>query len=234
MQLARSQELERARSRDAPWMTVHAHERLISDYVVVDGESPWCRHARWVPAADGLPDYWVVEERTRPRLERCCRAWIRARLPGYTGLLNLELAGGRIVAARLRSSDRWPDLYGMKWRDAVLRLYRDGTWDLPTRERAEGYSLDLLGPCGRGRVDRDAAVHAATVGISSIRWSPHPAPPAGCGSLNVRLVTVNCFNLQVGMRVCAALARALGLADGGYRRGTAAASLSASSPSAAL
>ena len=31
---------------------------------------------------------------------------------GYTGMVNFETIGGRIIEAHLRFADQWPDLYG--------------------------------------------------------------------------------------------------------------------------
>jgi hypothetical protein len=214
------------------WMRLLTGDHISTDFAVVRGDIAWCRHTLAMPAAAGTFDYWVVEERSRPRLERYCRAWIGANLAGYTGMLNIETIGGRIIEAHLRFCDQWPDLYGRKWSDAVLRLYQRGSWDLIDAERAEGYSVVLYGPHGQAYAYPDAdvmAAHERTVGISSIQLTffedrpleDHAMPPGG-----FRLAVINCFNLDVGLRVRAAMAREFGLGDI-YRRRTSSASLSA-------
>jgi hypothetical protein len=40
---------------------------------------------------------------------------------GYTGILNTETIGGRMIEVHLRMSDQWPDLYGAGWVDALVR-----------------------------------------------------------------------------------------------------------------
>jgi hypothetical protein len=215
------------------WMRLLTGEHVSTDFAVVRGEIAWCRHALAMPAVAGTFDYWVVEERPRPQLERYCRAWIGANLAGYTGMLNIETIGGRIIEAHLRFSDQWPDLYGRKWSDAVLRLYQRGSWDMIDAERAEGYSVALFSPHGQAYAHPDPdfmAAHERAVGISSIQLTffedraleDHAMPPGG-----FRLAVINCLNLDVGLRVRAAMAREFGLPAETYRRRTSSASLSA-------
>ncbi|HLZ98981.1 MAG TPA: hypothetical protein VKP66_13660 [Steroidobacteraceae bacterium] len=202
------------------WMQLLTGEHLSTDAAVVAGEIAWCRHALGIWGAAGSFDYWVVEEATRPRLERFCAGWIRANLAGYTGMVNLETIGGRISTARLRFSNQWPDLYGRRWLSAIIRLHQHGRWDLIDAERAEGYSLNLTGTLGSVSAHPHAdsmRAYEATVGVSSIRlpsFDEDPEKPAG----GCRLAVINCFNLQVGMRVRSALAREFGLPAGSYGR----------------
>ncbi|MDB6084887.1 MAG: hypothetical protein JWN43_2768, partial [Gammaproteobacteria bacterium] len=117
------------------WMTFLTGEHVSTDFAVIKGATAWCRHTLGIPGAAGTFDYWLVEERSRPRLERYCGDWIRTNLAGYTGMVNIETIGGRIIEAHLRAADQWPDLYGRKWLDAMVRLYQRGTWDLLDAER---------------------------------------------------------------------------------------------------
>ena len=208
------------------WMQLLTGEHVSTDFAVVAGEIAWCRHALGIWGSTGSFDYWVVEERTRPRLERFCADWIRRSLAGYTGMVNVETIGGRISAAHLRFSGQWPDLYGRKWLAAMVRLHQHGTWDLIDSERAEAYSLILTGTQGSGCAHPHAdSLHAyeATVGVSSIqlpsfdegRTGAKEMPPGG-----FRLAVINCFNREVGMRVRTAIAREFGLSAENYRRRT--------------
>lgn len=199
---------------DEFWMRRLIGDRLSTDFAVVEGDIAWCRHALGVSDAAGALDHWVIEERSRPQLERYCRQWIAANLAGYTGMLNLVTLGGCIIDTHLRFADQWADLYGRKWLDAVARLYDFGTWDLIDAVRAEGYSVVLSAPA-EARPDPEVlARYESTVGISSVRLTvteervaQAPAmPPEG-----FRLAAINCFNLHVGLRVRAALARELNL-----------------------
>ena len=64
-------------------------------------------------------------------IEQHCGAWIEKHFAGYTGMLNLETIGGRIIEAHLRFADQWPDLYGKGWVAALVRLYEHQRWDYP-------------------------------------------------------------------------------------------------------
>jgi hypothetical protein len=217
------------------WMQLLTGEHVSTDFAVVAGEIAWCRHASGLWGSAGSYDDWVVEEPPRPRLERFCAAWIRMNLSGYTGMLNLETIGDRISTARLRFSGQWPDLYGRKWLAAVVRLHQYGTWDLIDTERAEGYSLKLTGADGSvsARPHPDSMrAYEATVGVSCIQLplfdeSPAAAHESPAGGFH--LAVINCFNLDVGMRVRAAMAGDFGLPAENYRRRTSAANRSARS-----
>lgn len=222
------------------WMTLLTGDHVSTDFAVVKGDVAWCRHSLGMPEAAGTFDYWVLEERSRPHLERYCRRWIGANVAGYTGMINIETIGGRIIDVHLRFADQWGDLYGRKWLDAVVRLYRWGTWDLIDGERAEAYSVVLFGPHGSAYVYPNPEVMAgyeATMGISSIQLTffqdrppqAHAMPPGG-----FRLAVINCFNLDVGLRVRAALAREFNIRTVPYRRRMLPANLSAKALSAWL
>lgn len=211
---------ENCRSGDF-WMKVLTGEPVSTDFAVVKGETAWCRHASGIPRDTGTFGYWVVEEHTRPRLVKYCKEWIRAHLAGYTGMVNMETIGARIIAIHLRFADQWPDLYGRKWLDALVRLHQRETWDLVDSERAEGYSVVLFGSPGSS-YERpkpgSLAAYRATMGISSIKVASrecrpldeHATPPGGC-----RLAVINSFNLAEGLRVGAAMARDFGLQGSG-------------------
>ncbi len=157
-------------------------------------------------------------------------------LTGYTGMLNLETIGGRISTARLRFSGQWPDLYGRKWLAAIVRLHQYGTWDLIDTERAEGYSLNLTGTHGSVSAYPHAdsvRAYEATIGVSCIQLPLFDEGPAGAeGPTAAQGPTEahgNCFNLEVGIRVRAAMAREFGLPAENYRRRTSSANRSARS-----
>lgn len=200
------------------WMNCLTGERLSSDLAVVGGEVAWCRHTSAVIGRSHGLDYWVVEASSRPRLDRYCNEWIRLHLSGFTGMVNLETMGGRITEVHLRSADQWSDLYGRKWLDALVRLHQRGSWDLVDSDRAEAYSVVLLGKQGRNYdypTLQQLATHRAAVGISSIKATPDESRATG-GSVATdvfRLAVINTFNLDVGLRVRAALATVMG-ADG--------------------
>ena len=201
------------------WMRLLTGEHVSTDWAVVEGEAAWCRHTRGMPAVGGTFDYWKVEARARWRLERYCRDWIRRNLAGYTGMLNVETIGGRIIEAHLRFADQWPDLYGAGWVDAVVRLYQDRRWEYPQNRRLDGYSVVLFGPHGRPyrhpSPERLRAYRAAP-GIGSVQITffedkpahAHAMPPGG-----FRLAVINGHDLQAGMRLRSIMAHDFGLPE---------------------
>jgi hypothetical protein len=97
----------------------------------------------------------------------------------------------------------------------------------------------LFAPHGRRYVYPPAetlAAHEQGVGISSIQltFSGDRPPEAQMPPEDFRLAVINCFNLDVGLRVRAALARDFGLQGAAHRRRTLAASRSASELNASL
>jgi len=137
-------------------------------------------------------------------IEDYCGAWIREHLRGYTGILNAETIGGRIIEVHLRMSDQWPDLYGEGWVDAVVRLYQERKWDFPDRDRRDGFSVVLFGPHGERYRHPPPALLAQVrqlPGVSSVQITfhedkdpgQHAMPPGG-----FRLAVVNAWTLQAG------------------------------------
>jgi len=148
-------------------------------------------------------------------VEDGCGAWCRTHLAGYTGLINLETIGGRIIEAHLRFADQWPDLYGPGWVEAVVHLHVTGEWVYADSDRVDGYSVVLFGPHGpRYRHPPAALVEEvrAMPGVSSVQITFHedkdPAhhamPPGG-----FRLAIVNSHTLEAGRAGRDRLQRAL-------------------------
>ena len=199
------------------WMTLLCGEHVSTDWAVVNGEATWCRHTLGIPGTAGTFDYWKVEAVSRPGVEKYSIDWIRQNLRDYTGMLNVETIGGQIIEAHLRFSDQWPDLYGRKWVDAAVRLYDQKIWKFPDTDRTDAYSVVLFGPHGRPYRLPSAAklAHYRSIpGVSSLQItfsadvppSAHAMPPGG-----FRLAIINCFDLNVGLRLRTTLAREFGL-----------------------
>jgi hypothetical protein len=194
------------------WVTLLTGEHVSTDAAVVRGRVAWWRHCRGTPAVEGTFDYWIIEAGAREQLERSLAHWVARHLSGYTGMLNLETIGGRIIDAHLRFADQWPDLYGAGWLQAVVGLYQHGRWEFADRERRSGYSVALFGPHGR-EFRHPPAQLVAEVGrmpqVSSVQITfhadrpaaAHPMPPGG-----FRLGIVNCLDLGAGRAALARLA----------------------------
>src|SRR6185295_7806743 len=79
------------------WTELLTGEHVSSDVAVVDGKPCWWRHVVGEAMDGGAFDYWTVRAEPHASLERYCGAWLDAHLGGYTGMLNLETIGGRII-----------------------------------------------------------------------------------------------------------------------------------------
>jgi hypothetical protein len=198
------------------WMTLLRGEHVSTDIAIERGTAVWYRHAQGIPSGEGTFDYWIVHAEPYEDLERYCSAWIARNLRGYTGMVNLESIGGRIIEVHLRFSDQWPDLYGQDWLNALVRLYARGEWHFAANART-GYSVVLFGPHGleyRHPPAERVAELVRTSGVTSIQITfhahraaaTHAMPPGG-----FRLAVVNCWDLEAGRRVRAQLAEFFGM-----------------------
>jgi hypothetical protein len=198
------------------WMTLLRGEHVSSDIAIEAGQAVWFRHAQGIPSGEGTFDYWIVHAEPYADLEHYCSAWLARNLRGYTGMVNLESIGGRIIEVHLRFSDQWPDLYGRDWLNALVRLYARGEWRFAERART-GYSVVLFGPHGleyRHPPAERVAELTRTSGVTSVQITfhahraaaTHAMPPGG-----FRLAVVNCWDLEAGRRVRAQLAEMFGM-----------------------
>lgn len=188
------------------WMTAAEGEHVSSDAVVIGGEPQWWRHCIGKQLDEGMFDYWTMLAEERPELERYCGDWLRKNLKGYSGAVNIETIGGRIIEAHLRFADQWPDLYGAGWLDAIVELYSRHRWRFPDDDRRDGYSVVLFGAHGAPyRHPPPALVDEirAREGVTSVQITfhedvpqeQHAMPPGG-----FRLAIVNCTQLDVGLK----------------------------------
>ena len=187
------------------WMTLLDGRHVSTDVAVVDGVPRWWRHVTGAPSGEGTFDAWTVHAAHDAAIEDYCGAWIGKHLHGYTGILNTETIGGRMIEVHLRMSDQWPDLYGAGWVDAVVRLYHEHKWDFADRDRRDGHSVVLFAPHGpRYRHPPPALVAQVQnmPGVSSVQITfhedrepeSHAMPPGG-----FRLAVVNAWDLQSGL-----------------------------------
>jgi len=189
------------------WSTLLTGAHVSSDAALIDGNPVWWRHTTGAAGPGGTFDHWHIHAEPMPDIEGWCGAWSRRHLAGYTGMVNFETIGSRIIEAHLRFADQWPDLYGPGWIDAVVRLYASGVWDYPDTARTPGFSVVLFAPPGpRYRHPPDEVLHQvrAIDGVRSVQitFDPqkapedHAMPPGG-----FRLAVVNAVTLAAG---CAA------------------------------
>jgi hypothetical protein len=201
------------------WMTLLEGEHVSTDVALVRGQANWWRHCRGRAAVGGTFDHWVIEAAARPRLEAYLGDWASRHLPDYTGMLNLESIGGRIIEAHLRVADQWPDLYEAGWLEAVVGLYARGEWRFAGSERREGYSLALFRPHGcqyRHPPEQSVAAIRGMPQVTSVQITFHDDRPAAAHAMppgGFRLAVINCLDLEAGRAARQALAEAFRLEE---------------------
>lgn len=196
------------------WMALLEGDHISSDVALVDGSPKWWRHARGLASGDGTFDHWEVASAAEPAVEAWGGDWCRQHLTGYTGMVNLETIGGRIIEVHLRFADQWPDLYGGDpWVEAVIELYTHKVWRYDDHDRQRGYSVVLFLPHGpRYRYPPAELVRGIErrPGISSVQITfhenlapaQHAMPPGG-----FRVAIVNCWDREAGNAARAELRR---------------------------
>jgi hypothetical protein len=147
---------------------------------------------------------WTVHADVDQHLHAFLAGWIAGNLPDYTGMLNFETIGGRIIEAHLRFADQWCDLYGEGWVEALVGLYASKEWRHDDWPRQTGYSLPLFAAHEQQfrHPPRELQERIRSMpGVSSLQISfhddkvagDHPMPPGG-----FRIGIVNCTDLSAG------------------------------------
>lgn len=189
------------------WMELLEGAHVSTDVAIVSGHAVWFRHSHGIPLGEGMFDHWVVEAAPRPELEQYIATWIGRNLPDYTGMINVESIGGRIIEVHLRFADQWPDLYGAGWVDALIRLYAEQRWEFAGDALRDGYSVVLFGAHGiQYRHPPSALVDELrqTPQVTSIQITFHEDRPPASHSMppgGFRLAIVNTWDLDTGRAV---------------------------------
>ena len=188
------------------WMPLLKGEHVSTDAAVVDGKVCWWRHVIGKPLDGGMFDYWTVLAESRPDIEKYCGAWIARNLAGYTGMVNFETIGAKIIECTCASPTSGPISTAAGWVEALVRLYGDGAWHFDDSGRRTGYSVVLFGAHGirfshppKELIDEVKAMPEVTsVQITFHEDRPpswHSMPPGG-----FRLAIVNSWDLETGIR----------------------------------
>lgn len=201
------------------WMPLLEGDHVSTDVAIVDGKPMWWRHATGIAAGKGTFDYWTLHARSFPEIEDYCGHWLQTHLGGYSGMINLETIGARIIELHLRFADQWPDLYGGRpWVEALVRLYAEGRWEFDDPVTKDGYSVALFAPNGMQFRYPSRAVQEnvlAIPGISSLQFTFHEDKPPEWHSNppgGFRLAVINCWDLEAGLEARRRLTESFGLA----------------------
>ncbi len=195
------------------WMPLFNGEHISTDCAIVNGEVQWTRHALGFPWHEGMFAHWVIETGQRIEMESFLSSWVKHNMKGYTGMMNFETIGGKIIETHLRFADQWCDIYGPQWFEALVKLYADGVWKLDNAKAVVGYSIPLFAQHGEVPPYPPQALQAeirGMKGVSSLQITyhesktdeAHPMPPGG-----FRLALVNCIDFEAGCAARLQLAR---------------------------
>ncbi len=157
------------------WMPYFEGLHLSMDLAVSGGVSRWfCLMQGMDPHAIGVFDYWQIRSLgglDDKSLGRMIDEWIANHLPDYTGMLNIELIGNRIIEVHPRMSSQFVDLYGgRRWVESVANLYKTGAWDSDFCSPSVGYSV-VLWTQQDGCYSHAHLPHLSHYGVSSIQYT---------------------------------------------------------------
>lgn len=108
------------------WCEVFRGDHLSFDLVLQQGEVVFDHTFSGRPIGDGMFDQWVTVE-PPPDVLKTVVSWAQDALPEYTGAVNVETIGGRIIEAHLRMGDI--DRCGsLEWMQALVDLYAGKEW----------------------------------------------------------------------------------------------------------
>ncbi len=217
--IADAEEMEQASRPGFMWMELLEGPHVSTDCAIENGSIVWSRHATGLPWNKGMFRHWTIHADKLPALETYLSDWTARHMTGYSGMLNFETIGGRIIEAHLRFADQWCDLYGKGWVEALVGLYSDGRWRFDDGERRSGYSIPLFARHGSGyrhpapelQAQVRAMPHVASLQITFHETKPaadHPMPPGG-----FRLAVINATDLEAGHAARRVLAQAFPAED---------------------
>jgi hypothetical protein len=196
------------------WMQLLTGPHVSTDCAVVKGEVAWVRHATGETGPGGTFKHWTIEAEDNPALSQFVTAWISRELPSYTGMINIETIGGRIIETQIRFADQWCDLYGKGWLEAVAGLYTSGQWSFNEPPRQDAYSLPMFMKHGNVPPHPSHDVQdrvRAMSGISSLQITYHEDKPGNAHTMppgGFRLVVINATDFAAGIAARAELAKA--------------------------
>jgi hypothetical protein len=212
--IATADEMEHLSQPGHMWMALLSGAHVSTDCAIEGGRIVWIRHATGVPWNEGTFRYWTIHAAIEPELADRLGHWVARHMAGYTGMMNFETIGGRIIEAHLRFADQWCDLYGEGWVSALIRLYETGRWHFAGEQRREGFSVPLFASHGKNFRHPPETLQARVRAMPHIKslqitfheqkaTEDHPMPPGG-----FRLAVINATDLGAAMRARRVLAEA--------------------------
>lgn len=200
------------------WSELLVGEHISTDVLVFDGSIVWHSHTRGHPLEGGTFDRWDVNVQCNENLLLYLKQFVRQNFGGYSGSMNLETIGGKLIEMHLRFSDQWPDLYSPDFMEAVVRL-SSGAFSMDgeaLKTQATGYSVVIFERRGRSYWIKPSEHEAQSLlhlyNVSSVQLTFHEGLPAEQHSMppgGIRLAVINGFNLEECLKAREHLAEAL-------------------------
>lgn len=196
------------------WVEYLRGEHLSHDIIMQDGRPVFRLTFKGHPLSGRRFDYWETVETPEGVIDYLYD-WIGRHMQGYTGCLNLETIGGRIIEAHLRMGDikRIPDVALLQ---AIVDVYAGGDWHYD-RPAPKYFLLVLWGDGDKDYAIDDGLLADICHGIELVDiYDPHYRHENPPGAL--RVAQLGSYDLEKGLRAREALAAALTpmvmLADG--------------------
>ncbi|MCP5230850.1 MAG: hypothetical protein H6948_01935 [Zoogloeaceae bacterium] len=104
------------------WCEFLDGEQTSTDCLVLDGAVRWFAHTRAADERDRSRPVWWEIGVDLPDLEPLIARFVSSRLPGYTGLCNVEMIGAHVIEMHLRGSNAFFDFYGAAFLPAWVAL----------------------------------------------------------------------------------------------------------------
>ncbi len=124
------------------WMTMLRGEHLSTDFAVAKGMPKWTHTMKCYKDKKDVVKYWETSNKEHEAVIEKASLWIHNNLEEFSGVVNMETIGDKIIDCHLRMSPQFVDLYGKEWLKSVVHLYEYGNWQYPTKKDI-GYSMPL-------------------------------------------------------------------------------------------
>lgn len=174
-------------------------DHVSTDLAISRGKIYWLQHAIGHGSNKGAFDYWELLEHTISDILCLLVKFVIVHLKDFTGVINVETIGGRMIDVHLRFSNQWIDLYSENWLDQIQQFYITGKLTKKlTREK--GYSVAAFSsdlPDLSGTIDVQLIVEK--YGVSSIQIPTYLNAREAISEnpdFGIRIAVVNGRNLQ--------------------------------------
>lgn len=128
------------------WMPVFYGRHISTDYALLDGKIVWSYSMSGHKDEKGSFTHWHFTN----SLQQHEIEWVEEHMTGFTGIINIESIGSKIIEVHLRCSTQFVDLYGNDFIAAMIDLYENKIWSKVERA-TPGYSFVV-------RIDKSEAV----------------------------------------------------------------------------